>query len=100
MTVPNQIFTVFLALKGELDVEKELNLTDIGLVDETSVSKITLLLGLLLGEDVPLVGVLSLNLARAREGEPLLGARVGFHFRHFVVSYGQPCCLGSVRCKP
>ncbi len=64
-------------------MEKEPNLADIGLVNETGVGQVALLLCLFLGEDVPFVGVLSLDLARASEGEPLFSARVGFHFRHF-----------------
>lgn len=96
VAVPNQLITGFLARFEKLDVEKELYFADIALIDETGVREVALLLGLFLGEDVPLVGVLSLNLARASEGEPLFCARVGFHFRHFVLSYGQPCCLGSL----
>ena len=64
-------------------MEELLNLADVGLINKTSVGEVALLLGLLLGEDVPLVGMLSLDLASAGEGEPLLSARVGFHFRHF-----------------
>ncbi len=71
----------------ELDVEEQLNLADVGLINETGMSQVALLLGLLLGEDVPFVGVLSLDLARAGEGEPLLGAGIGFHFRHFELLF-------------
>lgn len=82
-----QIITGNLAVSLRLDVEELLNLADIGLVDKTCVGKVTLLLGLLLGEDVPLIGVLSLDLTSASEGEPLLGAGIGFHFRHFELSF-------------
>lgn len=82
-----QIITGHLAVSLRLDVEELLNLTDIGLVDKASVGKVALLLGLLLGEDVPLIGVLSLDFASAGEGEPLLGAGIRFHFRHFGLSF-------------
>lgn len=78
-------------------MEELLNLADVGLINKTSVGEVALLLGLLLGEDVPLVGMLSLDLASAGEGEPLLGAGVGLHFRHFNLACGQPSCLGKSR---
>lgn len=83
-----QIITGHLAFSLRLDVEELFYLTDVGLVDKTCVSKVTLLLCLLLCEDVPLVGVLSLDFASAGEGEPLLGAGICFHFRHFALSFG------------
>lgn len=83
-----QIITGFLTVSLRLDVEELLYLADVGLIDKTCVSKVALLLGLLLCEDVPLIGVLSLDFASAGEGEPLLGAGICFHFRHFALSFG------------
>ncbi len=50
--------------------------------DEGGVGEVPLPLGLLLGQDVTLVGMLALDLTRTGDLETLLGARVRFYFRH------------------
>ena len=72
-----------------LDVEEQLNLANVGLVNQSGVGEITFLSCLFLGQDVPFVGMLPLDFTRASEGEPLLCARVGLHFWHFVDFLGH-----------
>ena len=52
--------------------------------DKTCVRQITLTLGVFLREDVAFESVLTLDLARAGHLEALLGAGVGFLFRHCI----------------
>ena len=51
--------------------------------DQSGVVKIALLSGLLLGEDVAVISVLSLDFASTGESETLLGAGFGFQCRHY-----------------
>ena len=63
-------------------MEKLLNLADVSLVDKAGMSEVTLLLGLLLGENMPLVGMLPLDFASACESKSLFCTGIGLHFRH------------------
>ncbi len=48
------------------------------------IGEVTLPFGGLFRENMAFVSVLSFNLTRTREGEPLFGAGICFHFRHMV----------------
>ena len=81
MAVPNHYRRPYHSHK-RLDVEKLLNLADVSLVDKAGMSEVTLLLGLLLGENMPLVGMLPLDFASACESKSLFCTGLGLHFRH------------------
>ena len=49
--------------------------------------EVALLGRLLLGQDVTVVSMLSLDLAGAGEGETLLGSGLGFHSRHYFTVF-------------
>ena len=49
--------------------------------------KITFSLLALLGQDVTMISVLSLQMAAAGYLETLLGSGLGLHFRHFTISF-------------
>lgn len=55
-------------------------LVDVG--DEAHLAEVTLLLLRLLGQDVTVEGVLSLDLTCSGERETLLGAGISLYFRH------------------
>ena len=55
------------------------------------VVEVALLGRLLLGQDVTVVSMLSLDLAGAREGETLLGSGLGFHSRHYFTVFKLDC---------
>lgn len=50
-----------------------------------SVVEVTFSLLALLGQDVTMIGMLSLQFAATRYLETLLGSGLGLHFRHFTI---------------
>ena len=59
----------------------------VGAVHEGAVIEITFSLLALLGQDVAMISVLSLQMAAAGYLETLLGSGLGLHFRHFTISF-------------
>ena len=59
----------------------------VGLLHDCGVVEITFSLLALLGQDVAMISVLSLQLAAAGYLETLLGSGLGLHFRHFTISF-------------
>ncbi len=59
----------------------------ISTLDEGGVIEITFSLLALLGQDVTMISVLSLQMAAAGYLETLLGSGLGLHFRHFTISF-------------
>ena len=59
--------------------------------NEAEVGEVTFLLLGLLGEDVALEGVFSLNLSCSGKGEPLFGTGISLNLRHFELSYLVNC---------
>ena len=59
----------------------------ISFVHQTGLGQIALLLGLLLGQDVTLEGVLTLDLTSTGQLKSLLSAGFGFHFWHCCTIY-------------
>ena len=57
----------------------------VGLVNQGAVSQAELSFVRLLGQDMALVSVLSLDLSTAGELKALLGTGFGLHFRHYLV---------------
>ncbi len=56
-------------------------------IHEGAVIEITFSLLALLGQDVAMISVLSLQMAAAGYLETLLGSGLGLHFRHFTISF-------------
>lgn len=77
-----------------LDAQKALYLLYVGFVYESGVVEVALALLRLFGEDVAVVGVLTLDLPRAGESETLLAGTVGFHFGHDSLLFSS-CCFTS-----
>ena len=70
----------------------------IGAVGISAAAQATTALGVLLGEDVALESVRSLDLAGLRQIEALLGAAVGLQFRHNITpSIYSPAGAGRTR---
>ena len=65
--------------------EQQTHRADVCLVDNRRAREVTFLLLGLLGQDVTLVSVFSLNFPGASERESLLGARICLNFWHFCV---------------
>ena len=59
----------------------------ISLLNDGGVVEITFSLLALLGQDVAMISVLSLQMAAAGYLETLLGSGLGLHFRHFTISF-------------
>ena len=59
----------------------------VSLLNDGGVVEITFSLLALLGQDVAMISVLSLQMAAAGYLETLLGSGLGLHFRHFTISF-------------
>ena len=64
--------------------EEFANLLHIGAVNESNVVEVMLLLLGLLGQDVTVISVVTLDLTCSGECETLLGAGISLYFRHLV----------------
>ena len=67
-----------------LKSEKFLNVGNVNAVHVTEVGEVSLLLLGLLGEDVALESVLSLDLSCSGKGEPLFGTGISLNLGHFL----------------
>ncbi len=83
--------TRFLRAGSLLEAEEGFNAFHVHAGNEAEVGEVAFLLLGLLGEDVALEGVFSLNLSCSGKGEPLFGTGISLNLRHFELSYLVNC---------
>ena len=71
---------------GLTEEEEFAHLTAIGCYNQISVLQVTLLFLLLLGQDVTVISVMTLDLTRSGEHKALLSTGIRLYFWHFFVS--------------
>lgn len=80
-----------------LESQLLLDVAHIRFVNKPGMRQPELTLVALLGQDVTLEGMLSLNFTRARYRKPLLGTGFCLHFWHFSYLSGSTSCVSWVQ---
>ena len=75
------------AEKLSLLAKQQTHVGDVVAIQDSAVAQVALLLLGLLGQDVALESVTTLDLTCSGKGEPFFGTGISFNFRHFLVCF-------------